>query len=176
MQADQAARKQWALARLEDIPDDHPAGWWDQEASTEGFGTRWHPVRRHFGIEGFGIAASGADAGQELVVPHNELGEGEVETVEDPYVRGQEEVYFLARGRARFVLDDEEAELTAGDILFVPPHVQRAATALEDDTLVLGVGGAPGKPYQGLDPSKHLPDASPDSVAARRSGGDEQPA
>lgn len=168
MQADQASRKQWALAHLEDIPDDHPAGWWDQEASTEGFGTRWHPVRRHFGIEGFGIAASGADAGQELIVPHHELGDGTPETPEDPYVHGQEEVYFLVRGRARFVLDDEEAELVAGDILFVPPHVHRAATALEDGTLALGVGGAPGKPYQGLDPSTHIPDALPDSVAARR--------
>lgn len=171
MQDHQASPKQWALARLEDIPDDHPDGWWDQEASTEGFGTRWHPVRRHFGIEGFGIAGSGADAGQELVVPHTELGEGEVETPEDPYVRGQEEVYYLARGRARFTLDGEEAELAAGDILFVPPHVHRAATALEDGTLVLGVGGTPGKPYQGLDPSKHLPDALPGSVAARRAGG-----
>lgn len=159
--------KRWAVARVEDIPDDHPPGWWDSEAATEGFGARWHPVRRHFGIEGFGIAASGGDVGQELVVPHSEMGNDP----EAAYVTGQEEVYFLARGSARFVLDGEELDVSAGEIVFVPPHVHRAATATSDDTLVLGVGGAPGKPYRGLDPADYVPPANPGSVAARRQEG-----
>jgi mannose-6-phosphate isomerase-like protein (cupin superfamily) len=156
--------KRWAAARLDEIPDDHPPGWWDHEAATPGFGKRWHPVRRHFGIEGFGIAASGADAGEELVVPHTELGN-------DPdaeYVTGQEEVYVLLRGGARFVLDGVEHGMAAGDILFVPPQVHRQATATEDDTLVLGVGGSPGKAYRGLDPATYQPPANAGSVAARR--------
>lgn len=160
--------KAWAVSRLEAIPDDHPAGWWDSEAATPTFGKRWHPVRRHFGIQGFGIAASGADAGEELVVPHTELGN-------DPdaeYVTGQEEIYFLVRGRARFALDGEELDIDEGEILFVPPWVHRAATALRDDTLVLGVGGAPGKPYRGLDPAAYRPPANPGSVADRRAAAD----
>jgi mannose-6-phosphate isomerase-like protein (cupin superfamily) len=157
-------RKKWAVALLDEIPDDHPPGWWDHEAATPGFGSRWHPVRRHFGIEGFGIAASGADAGDEFIVPHTELDD-------DPdtdYVSGQEEMYVLIRARARFVLDGNELDVAAGDIVFVPPHVHRAATATEDDTLVLGVGGAPGKPYRGLDPARYQPPPSPDSVATAR--------
>ena len=157
-------RKQWAVARLDEIPDDHPPGWWDHEAAKPGFGARWHPVRRHFGIEGFGIAGSGADAGDELIVPHTELSDDP----EAEYVSGQEEVYFVARGRARFVLDGSQLDVAAGDILFVPPHVHRAATATADDTLVLGVGGAPGKPYRGLDPAHYQPAASPDSIAGTR--------
>jgi mannose-6-phosphate isomerase-like protein (cupin superfamily) len=164
----QSELKTWAVARLDDIPDDHPEGWWDHEAATPGFGRRWHSVRRFFGVEGFGIAASGADAGEELIVPHTELGN-------DPdaeYVTGQEEVYFLVRGRARFELDGEGLDMAAGDILFVPPHVHRGATATEDDTLVLGVGGAPGKPYRGLDPKTYTPPANPGSVADRRAAGE----
>lgn len=159
------AAKTWAYATLDEIPDDHPPGWWDAEATSEGFGTRWHPVRRHFGLQGFGIAASGADAGQELVVPHRELPEN---APSSGYVGGQEEIYYLARGAARFVLDGEELDLVAGQILFVPPHVHRAATATADDTLVLGVGGTPGKPYGGLDPAVDRAEPHPDSVAGRR--------
>lgn len=163
----QSERKHWAVANVDEISDDHPPGWWDSEAATEGFGARWHSVRRHFGIEGFGIAASGADRGQELVVPHSEMGNDP----DSDYVTGQEEVYFLARGSARFVLDGEEIDVSVGDIVFVPPHVHRAATATSNDTLVLGVGGAPGKPYRGLDPSVYAPPANPGSVLARRQGG-----
>jgi mannose-6-phosphate isomerase-like protein (cupin superfamily) len=157
--------RSWAIARLDDIPDDHPPGWWDSEAHTEGFGARWHSVRRFFGIQGFGIAASGADTGQELVVPHIEWAE------DDPgsgYVGGQEEVYLVVRGVARFVLDGEVRDVAAGEIVYVPPHVHRAATAAADDTLVVGVGGAPGKPYRGLDPATYTPPPNPGSVADRR--------
>jgi mannose-6-phosphate isomerase-like protein (cupin superfamily) len=159
----------WGFARLDDIPDDHPAGWWDSEAHSEGFGARWHPVRRHFGIQGFGIAASGADAGQELIVPHAERGDDDPES---GYVGGQEEIYLVVRGAARFVLDGEAQDVGAGEILYVPPQVHRAATATIDDTLVLGVGGAPGRPYRGLDPSTYTPPPNPGSVAARRDAGD----
>jgi mannose-6-phosphate isomerase-like protein (cupin superfamily) len=163
-----AQERAWAVARLDEIPDDHPPGWWDSEAHSEGFGARWHPVRRHFGIQGFGVAASGADTGQELIVPHTEMGPTDPDS---GYVGGQEEIYLVIRGAARFVLDGEALDVAAGDIVYVPPQVHRAATATADDTLVFGVGGAPGKPYHGLDPSTHTPAPNPGSVAARRAAG-----
>ena len=61
--------------------------------------------------------------------------------------RGQEELYVLVRGHARFVLDGEEVELGAFDLLRVGPEVTREARALEDGTLLLMVGGIPGAPY-----------------------------
>lgn len=163
MRAQEPDGPSWSVAQLDQIPDDHPPQWWAKEANTPEFGKRWHSVRRYFGITGFGVNASGADAGQELVVPHDELGLDP----NAPYVHGQQELYYLVRGRARFVLDGEDLDVSAGDILFVPPEVHRAATALEDDTLVLGVGGAPGQPYRGLDPATYVPPARPGSVADR---------
>ena len=136
--------KQWAVARLDEIPDDHPPGWWDHEAATPGFGARWHPVRRHFGIEGFGIAASGADAGAELIVPHTELGNDP----EAEYVSGQEEVYFVVKGSGTMRLDGDEVELRAGRFLRVDADSTRMPVAGPDGLEFLTIG-APleGNPY-----------------------------
>ncbi|MGE4428245.1 MAG: hypothetical protein AB7G37_17465, partial [Solirubrobacteraceae bacterium] len=101
----------WALATIDDVPSDHPAGWWDNEAATEGFGARWHPLRRHFGIRAFGLAASGADAGQEIVVPHHEMGPADPDS---SYVGGQEEVYVVLRGAVTFTLDGNAQRVEAG--------------------------------------------------------------
>ncbi len=92
--------------------------------------------RGALGISGFGVSANEANAGEELVVEHDELGYGD-----------QEELYYMVRGRARFVLDGTDVELGEGEPLLVPPEVVRQADALEAGTLVFMVGGTPGKPY-----------------------------
>ena len=104
----------------------------------------FRPVRHHFGIEAFGVNACEAGAGEELVVPHDEVSFG-----------GQEELYAVVRGRARFVCDGDEVELGVGELLYVPPQVQRAGTALETPTTVLMIGGVAGKPFE--------PDWEPDA-------------
>jgi hypothetical protein len=48
-------------------------------------------VRGFFGVESFGVNAFEVHAGELLVVPHDELGEGE----------HQEELYLIVEGRAR---------------------------------------------------------------------------
>jgi len=129
----------WKRARLEDIPAAglgvDPA-YWQQWARDTGFGAGWRSIRHFFGISGFGVNASEAAAGDELVVPHDELEFG-----------GQEELYLVLRGRARFVCDGEEVELDEGDLLYVRPDVTREARALETPTLLFMVGGVPGEPY-----------------------------
>jgi tetratricopeptide (TPR) repeat protein len=61
---------------------------------------------------------------------------------------GQEELYVVLRGRARFTLEGDEIEVPAGTFLFVrDPAVKRAATALEPDTAVLAIGGRPGEAF-----------------------------
>jgi uncharacterized cupin superfamily protein len=96
-----------------------------------------HDLRGFFGIESFGANAFGAHEGELLVVPHDELGEGEQ----------QEELYVVAEGRARFVCDGEPVELGPGEVLYARPGVKREATALETPTRLLVVGGRPGQPY-----------------------------
>ena len=72
-----------------------------------------------------------------LVVPHDELGEGEQ----------NEELYLVVEGRARFVCDGETVELGRGEVLYARPGVRREAVALETPTMLFIVGGRPGKAY-----------------------------
>ena len=129
----------WKVARLEEIPAVGLAAdpsYWQQWARDPGYGRRWHSIRHRFGITGFGVNAYEAAAGEELVVPHEETEFG-----------GQEELYLVLRGRARFVCDGEEVELGEGELLYVRPEVTREARALETPTVLFMVGGVPGGPY-----------------------------
>lgn len=102
-------------------------------------GLQWLPVRRRLGIRSFGTNAYRAARAGDVVVE---------EHVESP---GQEELYVVVRGRTRFQVGDEVTEAAAGSAIFIPqPDVRRGAVALDDDTVVLAVGGWPGQPYHAL--------------------------
>ena len=126
----------WRTARLEEIGTRYEPGFWDPWAREPRYGERWRSIGGHFGIRGFGVNAYDAAEGEELIVPHTETDYG-----------GQEELYLVVRGRARFTCDDEEVELGEGELLHVRPEVMRAATALATPTLLLMGGGTPGQPY-----------------------------
>ena len=126
-------RKGWQVARLDEIGSDRSLEWWREWARDSDYGRNWRQIRQHFGITGFGVNANEAAAGEELVVPHEEVSYG-----------GQEELYFIARGRARFKCDDDEVELGEGDLLYVRPEVMREAVAVETPTVVFMVSGKPG--------------------------------
>ena len=113
------------LAVCADRRDRHSAraGLWAEWAREEDFGGGWHSIGDHLGIEGFGVNANTADAGRELIVPHDEVAYG-----------GQEELYIVLRGRARFTCDGEEVELGPGEMLLVTHEVRREAVALEAGT------------------------------------------
>jgi mannose-6-phosphate isomerase-like protein (cupin superfamily) len=115
----------WAAARIEEIPTRDPS-----------FGQGWHSVRHHFGISSFGVNASQAGEGEEVVEPHDEA------------KYRQEELFLVVRGRARFTCDGEDIELGPGGMIHVQPEVQRQAVALEPSTLVFMVGAAPGEAYE----------------------------
>jgi tetratricopeptide (TPR) repeat protein len=96
-------------------------------------GVRWRPLRRRLGITGFGVNAYSADAGEQVIEEHDER-----ET-------GDEEMYVVLRGAARFGLGDEERDAAAGTVVvYADPGLRRGAVALEDGTLVMAVGGRPG--------------------------------
>jgi len=129
----------WRVGRLSEIPPADEAsdlGWWQRWARDPDYGVGWHSIRQYFGITAFGVNAYEAAAGKELVVPHSETDYG-----------GNEELYLVVRGRARFRCDGEEAELAEGELLYVAAQVEREAVALETLTIVFMVGATPGKPY-----------------------------
>jgi tetratricopeptide (TPR) repeat protein len=96
----------------------------------------WRPVRRPFGITGFGVNAYSADAeGDDLIEPHDEL---------SPGAGGHEELYLVMTGAATFTVGEETIEAPAGTLVFVPPGTRRAAVAAAARTTVVVVGGQPG--------------------------------
>lgn len=148
----------WKVARLAEIPasselpgfsrEEYLEGikeraphilerWEDAGARFETTNRKTHAVRGFLGVQSFGVNAFESHKGELLVVPHDELGEGEQ----------QEEVYLVVEGRARFFCDGEPFELGRGELLYARPGVRREAVALETPTMVFMVGGRPGEAY-----------------------------
>jgi tetratricopeptide (TPR) repeat protein len=99
---------------------------------------RMRAVRHHFGITSFGVNAWVArEAGARIINEHDES---------EP--DSNEELYLVLRGRASFQLDGEQFDTPAGTFVFARPGVRRAAFADEPDTIIIAVGGVPGKPYE----------------------------
>jgi tetratricopeptide (TPR) repeat protein len=115
----------WSTAQLDDI-----------ETISDGR-VPWRPLRHHFGATSFGINAwTGDEVGDRLINEHDETEEG------------QEELYLVHSGRARFELDGETLDAPAGTLVFTPPSVKRTAFAEEPGTTLIAVGGTPGKAYE----------------------------
>ena len=99
-------------------------------------GFEWRPVRRRFDIRAFGVNAYAPGASGRVVEEHSES------------ELGHQEIYLVLRGRALFTVDGNEHELGPGELVFVrDPSLERGATALDEDTLVLAMGGKPGEPH-----------------------------
>ena len=120
----------YAVAHVNDIPEqDH------RDCSLR-------PVRHHFGIEGFGVNAwTARNAGDRIIPEHQEADESEEASERD------EELYFVAQGRAVFELDGDRRDAPAGTFVFVRPRVTRTAFAETAGTVIVAVGGTPGKAY-----------------------------
>ena len=89
----------------------------------------WYPLQHHFGLRAFGVNAFGGDAGTTLVAQHDER------------ESGQEELYVVVRGAARFTLAGETHDAPAVSVVAIPdPAVTRDAVATEDGTIVLAIG------------------------------------
>jgi tetratricopeptide (TPR) repeat protein len=102
-------------------------------------GVGYRLVRRELGIEAFGVNAFTADTGVQLIEEHDETGEGSGR---------HQELYVVIAGRARFDIDGTEHDAPAGTLVFIPdPKSRRSATAVEDGTMALAVGGRVGQPY-----------------------------
>jgi hypothetical protein len=99
-------------------------------------GKQWRPIRRALGVTGFGINAyTAAEAGDEVIEPHDETSAG---------AGGHEEVYLVVGGAAEFEIEGERVDAPAGTLILIPVAAQRVATATEPETTVLVIGGVPG--------------------------------
>jgi tetratricopeptide (TPR) repeat protein len=105
-----------------------------------GNGPRWAMVRQHFGITAFGVNAYvAAEAGQDVIEEHDELGERSGK---------HEELYFVADGHATFTVDGDEIDAPAGTFVFVrDPAAKRKAVAKVAGTSIVIAGGKPGAAF-----------------------------
>lgn len=119
----------FVACRLEDVEGYHDEGL-----------PQWHMVRHALGIASFGVNAWRATAaGQTVIGEHTETGEG---------AGGHEELYLVLEGAATFTLDGATVPAPRGTLVFVrDPGIRRSATADEEGTVVLVVGGRPGAPF-----------------------------
>jgi mannose-6-phosphate isomerase-like protein (cupin superfamily) len=98
--------------------------------------THMRPVRHHLGITAFGTNAwTAANEGDRLLPEHRED-------------EGNEELYVVLRGRARFEIDGESLDASAGTLVFVEPESNRTAFAEDAGTTVLAIGSRVGQPYE----------------------------
>jgi tetratricopeptide (TPR) repeat protein len=96
-------------------------------------------VRRRLDISSFGIQAFRAPSGVDVISEHDETFLGE---------DGQEELYVVLNGTATFEIDQESFDAPGGSLVHVRPAAKRKATAKDDGTTILVVGGTPGKAYE----------------------------
>lgn len=98
--------------------------------------THMRPVRHQLGISAFGTNAwTAAHEGDRLVPDHDED-------------EGNEELYVVLRGRARFEIDGDTVDAPQGTLVFVRPEGHRTAFAEEAGTTVLAIGSTVGQPYR----------------------------
>jgi hypothetical protein len=96
----------------------------------------WYPIQHHLGFAAFGVNGFGGAAGTRLVAQHDET------------QSGQEELYVVIKGAARFILDRETFQTSAVSLVAIPdPSVRRSAVAIEDGTLLLAIGASPGSGF-----------------------------
>lgn len=129
-----AVESKYAVAQLDEL---EPAPRLNPSAEDDGKAS--YDVRRTLGITGFGVRAFSAPAGGLVISEHDELFLG---------ADGQEELYIVMSGAATFEIDGETVEAPTGALVQVQPAAKRKATATEEGTTILVVGGTSGKAYE----------------------------
>ena len=129
-----AVESKYTVAKLDEL---EPAARLAPGATDDG--RKRFDVRRNLDIPAFGVSAFSAPSGVTVINEHDETLLGEA---------GQEELYIVVNGAATFEIDGETVEAPTGALVNVQPTAKRKATATEDGTTILVVGGTPGKAYE----------------------------
>ena len=98
----------------------------------------WAPVRKHFGIQSFGVNAWTARETDARLIPEH-----------DEKPSGHEELYIVVSGHATFSVGGDEIDAPVGTMILVrDPEVRRGAVPREPGTTVLSAGAKPGEAYR----------------------------
>ena len=140
-----AVESKYVFAKLDEL---EPAARLAPGATDDG--RKRFDVRRTLDITAFGVSAFSAPSGVTVINEHDETLLGEA---------GQEELYIVVNGAATFEIDGETVEAPTGALVNVQPTAKRKATATEDGTTILVVGGTPARRTSRLrrKPRRHSP-------------------
>lgn len=96
----------------------------------------WIPVRSELDVGPVGVNAwVGEAAGDEVIEPHDEVGDG------------HEELYLVLAGHALFRIAGDEVDAPAGTLVAVAAATHRSAVAVAPQTTILAMGARPGEPF-----------------------------
>lgn len=111
-------------------------------------GPAWYPLQHVFGLTGFGANAFVArEAGEILIEEHDETNSG------------QEELYVVIGGRARFTIAGEDVDAPAVTVIAVrDPSTARHAVALVPGTTLLAFGAVPNPEFNSTWRAAHFDD------------------
>jgi tetratricopeptide (TPR) repeat protein len=119
----------WAVAHLDDV-----------ERHAFATGQERLAIRKHLGIEAFGVNAYSAEAGGTVIEEHMET---------ESLAAGHQELYVVLDGAATFTIDGDAAAAPAGTLVFVgDPGTRRSAVAGDTGATVLVVGAPAGEAYE----------------------------
>jgi quercetin dioxygenase-like cupin family protein len=60
-------------------------------------------------------------------------------TVTTPHDHPHEQITLVEKGRARFIIGNEEKVVGAGDVLHFPPNVWHGATMLDEEVILIDI-------------------------------------
>ena len=97
-------------------------------------GIRFHHARQVLGVTAWGMNVIAIDAGATGYPTH------------DHRADGQEEVYVVLSGSATLLAGEASHPMKAGDLVRIPPDVQRGFRT-DEGVVLLAIGGTPGAVY-----------------------------
>jgi hypothetical protein len=125
----------YAAVRLADVAT-------GTEEGVENADGDFHLVRRHFDVQAFGVNGVTGNAGDVVIIEHDERDDSEYGT------EGHQELFAVMSGHAVFTIDGADVDAPAGTLVFVrDPALLRFARATADGTAILAVGARPGAPF-----------------------------
>ncbi len=99
-------------------------------------GVGFVPVRGALGVRSWGMNVLELAAHCEGHPEHDHTGDG------------QEEVYFVVRGKVELRSNGASVQLVEGDFVRIAPEVSRKLVTTDSSATVLALGGTPGKAFE----------------------------
>jgi quercetin dioxygenase-like cupin family protein len=105
------------------------------------------PQRELDGLVSHILLEEGDAPGGELSITWVDIEPG---SEQKPHSHGPQQVYVITRGQGRMKVGDDEREVSAGHLVFIPPNAEHGIVNTGDDTLTYVSAATPAFPVTDL--------------------------